>query len=363
VIRKDRDSRNSEGDKRIDIHDVAAEAAVSIATASRVLNRVSTVDPVLKKRVLAAMEKLGYVPNRQARSLVSGRSNLFGVIISDITNPFFPELIRGFESRSVEIGYEVLIGSTDYDPAQMELCVQRMLERNVDGVAGMTFGIEAPLLDRLAAKHIPMVFIDVAPRHELATAIKIDYEHGINEAVQHLAVLGHRKIGFISGPRTLHSAVARERAFRRSIGQLGLKVQESYIIEGDHTIERGQQAFEALNRLQNPPSAIMCSNDMTAIGVMHGAFDAGLRVPRDLSIIGFDDIHLARHILPPLTTVRMSCRELGAAAVDALRSHIAGKEKVVFKNDPLRTSLIVRQTTAIPKGSLADLRKSPRNRR
>jgi LacI family transcriptional regulator len=340
--------------KRPDIREVAAAASVSLATASRVLNNVSTVDPKLRKRVLAAIEALDYVPNRQASSLVSGRSRMFGVIISDITNPFFPELIQGFEARAISIGYEALIGSTNYDPKSMELCIERMLARNVEGVAVMTFGIEAPLLERFAVHRIPMVFIDEAPARDLSIAIRIDYEHGIQQGVQHLAVLGHRRIGFISGPKDLRSARSREEAFRKSISAVGVKTPEGLIVEGNHTIESGQIGFQEFQRMADPPSAIMCSNDMTAIGVMHAAFDAGLRIPHDLSVIGFDDIQLARHLLPPLTTVRMSCHDLGARAVDSLHV-LADSQPRNVDSAPLLTSLFVRQSTGIPRGSLADL--------
>lgn len=350
-----RKRRTEPKEKRPDIREVAAEAEVSLATVSRVLNNVSTVDPKLRKRVLAAAAALNYVPNRQASSLVSGRSRLFGVIISDITNPFFPELIQGFEARAVTIGYEVLIGSTNYDTKSMEICVERMLARNVDGVAVMTFGIETPLLERFAAQRIPMVFIDEAPASPLSAAIKIDYEHGIREAVQHLAVLGHRRIGFISGPKDLRSARSREEAFRSSVASLGIKTATDLIVEGDHTIESGQAGFQQFQRLGAPPTAIMCSNDMTAIGVMHAAFDAGLSIPKDLSVVGFDDIHLARHLLPPLTTIRMSCHDLGARAVDSLHAMVDDRVHSAVSSS-LLTSLVVRQSTNIPSGSLADLR-------
>jgi DNA-binding LacI/PurR family transcriptional regulator len=349
-----RKPRSQPKEKRPDIREVAALAKVSLATVSRVLNNVSTVDPKLRKRVLSVAASLNYVPNRQASSLVSGRSRLFGVIISDITNPFFPELIQGFERRAVEIGYEVLIGSTNDDVKSMELCVQRMLARNVDGVAVMTFGIETPLLERFAAQKIPMVFIDEAPAGQLTAAIKVDYWHGIQQAVQHLAVLGHRKIGFISGPNDLRSAQSRLNAFKRSMHSVGIRLPPGTIVEGDHTIESGQRGFQRLQQLNAPPTAILCSNDLTAIGVMHAAFDAGLRIPKDLSVVGFDDISLSRHLLPPLSTVRMSCNEIGAGAVDRLHS-LAGGKTGGFPDAPILTSLVVRQSTDIPFGSLADL--------
>ncbi len=199
---------------KLDIRDVAHRAKVSIATVSRTINRVPTVGPELAKRVWKAIEELDYYPNTQARGLVSGRSRLLGLVISEITNPFFPELIQGFEEIAVENGYEILIGSTNYDPDRMNLVIRRMLERKVEGVAVMTFGIEEPLLQQLAARKIPLALVDFELPSPLASTLRVDYGAGLRQAVQHLAALGHRQITFISGPRTLHSARARIEAFR-----------------------------------------------------------------------------------------------------------------------------------------------------
>lgn len=327
---------------RLDIRTVAKAAGVSVATVSRVVNKIPSVDPQLNKQVWEAIHKLGYVPNTQARALVSGRSKLLGVIISDITNPFFPELIQGFEDKAVEVGYETLIGSTNYDLRRMELCVQRMLERKVEGVAVMTFGIEEPLLDRLSSQDIPMVFIDMAPQKKNISTIRVNYEKGIREAVQHLAVLGHRQIGFIAGPVRLHSAIARRDAFCSAIRNIGLRVYEGYTFYGDHTAEGGKRGVEHLLSLKNPPTAIMCSNDLTAIGAMHSLSRAGQSIPNDISLIGFDDIQITEYMLPPLTTVRMSGRDIAASAVSALLNPGAEPKQV-------ETSLVVRQTTSVPR--------------
>ncbi len=334
---------------------VAALAKVSIATVSRALNQVSTVDPKLKKRVLKAANELGYVPNTQARALVSGRSYLLGILISDITNPFFPELIDGFEKKAVELGYEVLIGSANDDFRQIDSCVQRMLQRKVDGVAIMTFGMEEPLIERLAAKGIPMTFIDEAPSETSAISIKIDYDAGINEAVQHLAVLGHRRIAFISGSSSIHSARERRTSFLRATKSIGLIPAPTHLVESDHTVEGGIRATEVLLSSADRPTAIVCSNDLTALGVMHAAFANGLRIPDDLSLIGFDDISISRHLLPPLTTVHLSRTELASVAIESLRDRIEGRLRPSRQGGPIVTKLVVRQSTAVPLGSLADL--------
>src|SRR5512146_2681998 len=191
---------------RLDIREIAKRAKVSTATVSRAINRVPTVDPQLAKRVWKVVEELGYYPNTQARALVSGRTRIFGLIVSDMTNPFFPEIVQSFEDIAVEHGYEILLTSTVHDPKRMEAAVRRMLERRVEGVAILTFGMEESLLEGLRFRKVPLVFVDVGPSVPRISNIRIDYERGIRQAVQHLAALRHERIAFISGPLGLKSA-------------------------------------------------------------------------------------------------------------------------------------------------------------
>jgi DNA-binding LacI/PurR family transcriptional regulator len=339
----------------MDIRTVAERANVSIATVSRTINHVPTVNAKMAKRVWEAIRELNYFPNTQARALVSGRSGLFGLIVSEITNPFFPELIQGFEDIAVESGYEILVSSTNYDPKRMSLCIRRMLERKAEGVAIMTFGIEEPLLEQLAERNVPMVFVDVGPDRPGISLLKVDYHHGIRQGVQHLAALGHRNIAFVTGPARLHSAQSRLAAFTKSLNECGITPDPSWVVEGDHTLEGGIRAMETLLAGAKIPTAVMCSNDMTAIGVLHKVYRAGLRVPDDLSIIGFDDIHMARVTIPPLTSIQMSRLELARAAVTALRAHA---EKTTMQREyKIDTRLVVRESTGFPPGAMRDLQE------
>jgi LacI family transcriptional regulator len=341
---------------RVDIHTVAQLANVSIATVSRTINHNASVNPKMANRVWEVIRELNYLPNTQARALVSGRSRLLGLIVSEITNPFFPELIQGFEDVAVEHGYEILIGSTNYDPERMKSCIRRMVERKAEGVAVMTFGIEEPLLDQLADRKIPLVFVDVGPERPGISLLRVDYHHGIRQGVQHLAALGHRDIAFVTGPLSLHSAHSRLAAFQRAMQECGIVVDTRWIVEGDHTMEGGIAAAEKLLTGARLPTAVMCSNDMTAIGVLHKAYRAGLRVPDDLSIIGFDNIHITQMTIPPLTTIQMSCFDLAREAVMALRAHV--EQTPAPKRDyPIETQLVVRETTGFPRGTMLHLRK------
>jgi LacI family transcriptional regulator len=341
----------------MDIRAVAAHARVSIATVSRTINHIPTVDPGMAKRVWTAIRELNYVPNTQARALVSGRSHILGLIVSEITNPFFPELIQRFEECAVDRGYEILITSTNYDPERMVSCVRRMLERKVDGVAVMTFGIEEPLLDELAKQKIPLVYVDSRPQQPAAMTLNVDYRHGIWQGVQHLAVLGHRKIAFISGPLNLHTARLRHRAFTESLQQVGIELHPDWLIEGNHTLEGGLRAMEQLLQSNDGPTAILCSNDMTAIGVMHAILGAGLRIPDDFSVIGFDDVHIAQFTFPPLTTIRMSCLDLARGAIAVLCPPLKGEASAAeITNVTIPTELIVRRTTSIPRDTIQTLK-------
>jgi len=343
------------------IRDVAQRAGVSIATVSRTVNGISTVAPELAERVWSAVREVGYVPNTQARALVSGRSRLLGLVVSEITNPFFPELIQEFENLAVEQGYEVFIGSTNYDTTRTESLIRRMLQRSVDGVAVMTFGIEEELIRKLVERAFPLVFVDAGPDLPNIRLLKVDYGEGIREAVQHLAALGHRQIAFVSGPLKMRSAVARRDGFLKAMAELGLTVPAGHQVEGTHTMEGGIKAGERLLDLDELPTAIVCSNDMTAIGVLHGLHRTSHGVPNEVSVVGFDDIHLAQFMLPPLTTVQMSCKLLATAAVQALRAGIEPENPHSQQKEwHIPTHLVVRQSTSFPRGSLPALAKAGR---
>jgi LacI family transcriptional regulator len=331
----------------MDIREIAKRAKVSTATVSRTINRVPTVDPVLAKRVMKVVEDMGYYPNTAARALVSGKSRIFGLIVSEITNPFFPEIVQAFEDIAVQNHYEILLTSTVHDPKRMELAVRRMIERRVDGVAILTFGMEDALIEDLRFRKVPLVFVDVGPQAAGVTNIRVNYQQGIREAVNHVAKLGHKRIAFVAGPTNLKSAMARRGAFEESMQENGLAVDQELIVTGDHKVEGGIAALAQLAGSAKRPTAILCSNDMTAVGVMREAYDRGISIPRELSVIGFDDIRLAEFTTPPLTTVRMSQKKLAEFAFQALRGEVDGRDAGGNgKEVELETSLILRGSTA-----------------
>jgi LacI family transcriptional regulator len=347
----------------VDIRDVARRAKVSTATVSRTVNQVATVDAQLAKRVWKAIAELGYYPNRQARALVSGRSRVFGLIVSEITNPFFPEIVQTFETLAVEQHYEILLTSTIHDPKRMELAVRRMIEGRVDGVAILTFGMEEDLLEHLRFRNLPLVFVDIGPKAPRVSNIRVDYADGIRQAVQHLAALRHERIGFIAGPLRLRSAMARKDAFQASMKEIGLSVKPDFLVEGDHRLEGGKKALKKLAELRERPTAVLCSNDMTAIGVMREAFELNIKVPQDLSVIGFDDIRMAEFLTPPLTTVQMSQSELARLAFEALLKDVKRETPLPDGSEyVLKTHLVLRNSTTFPSSHPATGRRTTAKR-
>jgi DNA-binding LacI/PurR family transcriptional regulator len=329
----------------MNINEVAARARLSTATVSRTMNQSDLVRPRTAEKVWRAIRELGYYPNTQARALVSGRSQMFGLIISDIVNPFFPELVKSFEFAAIHRGYEVIVANTDYNSERMSGCVRRMIERQVDGVAIMTSEIDRRLLDELSHRRLPIVFLDVGKLKPLISNISVDYSKGIGEAVQHIVSLGHQSVGFISGPLTLKSARTRRSAFLKCIAARGIGERQRSVVEGNHKIDGGEAAMMRLLSLPAPPTAVLTSNDLTAIGALRAVTRVGLHVPDDISVVGFDDIELSRFTQPPLTTIRLSRDELGRKAFDALYETVAGQQSS-GQEIKVSTSLVVRESTA-----------------
>jgi len=326
---------------------VAKRAGVSTATVSRVINGTARVSPSTAERVREAVEELNFYPDVNARALGSGRSGLYGLIISDITNPYFPELVKAFEDIAVEHGQDVLIANTDYNPKRMEMCVIRMLQRKVDGVAIMTSEMEERLIRTLGQRQIPTVFMDTAAGGQAANTVNVDYAHGVTEAMQYLFGLGHTEIAFISGPLTLSSARVRAEAFQSALRERGVKMHPEWLQESDHHVEGGHHAMKRILDSGRMPTAVLGSNDLTAIGAMGAIHDRGLDIPGDISVIGFDNIELSGYTSPALTTLHVPRRELASTAFRALfhGRETAPAEGGRNRQHVIKTKLVVREST------------------
>jgi DNA-binding LacI/PurR family transcriptional regulator len=257
-------------------------------------------------------------------------------------------VVQTFENLAVENNYEILVTSTVHDTKRMETAVRRMIERRVDGVAILTFGMEESLLEHLRYRKVPLVFVDVGPEVPGVANIRINYINGIRQAVQHLAALRHIRIAFITGPSELKSAVARRDAFKSSMMEIGLA--PDLIVVGNHRMEGGMKALSELYSLKDRPTAVICSNDMTAIGVMRQAYEQSIKIPDEMSVVGFDDIHLSEFTIPPLTTVQMSQHQLAKIAFEALLNEVEGPASKEPRQYELITNLVLRRSTALAPG-------------
>jgi DNA-binding LacI/PurR family transcriptional regulator len=327
----------------MNIREVAMRAKVSTATVSRTMNGSDKVKPATAARVRKAIEELNFLPNTHARTLVSGKSHILGLIISDITNPFFPDLVKSFEDEAVQRGKEVIIGNTDYNPKRMAGCIRRMVERKVDGVAIMTSESDPVLVAELTRRNIPTVFMDTGKTGPHCANIRVDYGQGIQEALQHLIALNHRRIAFITGPMNLASAQTRCSVFISTLKARGI-LDETLIEKGNHRIEGGAMAMRNFLTSPRRPTAVIASNDLTAIGALGVIHEMGLRVPEDISLIGFDDIAFAHLTNPPLTTILLSRRQLATTALAALDALIQGNRQSLT-DLTIPTHLVMRNST------------------
>ncbi len=298
------------------IRDVAKAAGVSTATVSNVLNKTGKVGRRTHLQVLSTVKRLGYFPNVHARHLASRDSRTLGIIVSDIENPFFPEVIKSFEVRARQLGYDAILSDTNYNPRRTREAAQRMMEHNVRGVAVMTSEISLRLIHELARRRIAVTFLDLAPVRGYMSNLRIDYFSGVEQIVKYLYRNGHRRIAFIAGRPRLKSNNARLEAYEKCMLELGL--EPGPILRGDLRFEGGLAAGLAIAKLSPRPTAVVAVNDLTAVGVIKGLLKAGCRVPQDVSVTGFDNTRLAEYSNPSLTTVDVHRDMLGQMAADAL---------------------------------------------
>ncbi len=326
------------------IKDVAARAGVSIATVSHVLNGTRPTRQHTRDRVLHAVRELGYAQNQSARNLARGRSTLLGLLVSDVRNPFFPDTIAGFQDQALAHDMDALVLNTNYDPQRTLNSVRRLIGLQVPGVAILTSQIDPSIIDMLAERRIAAVYLDLGRVSKSISNIMLEYEQGIVDALEYLTQLGHRRIAYIGGPILLKSAQRRKRAFLETATRLG--VTGAQTIDADFTVKGGYFACSKL-LAGRVPTAILAGNDLTAIGILHRAYDGGLRVPDDLSVVGFDDILFAEYTQPALTTVSVPRNEIGKVAFQALWGMMSDIEQA-GREFRVPTNLVIRQSATPP---------------
>jgi len=331
-------------------HDVARKAGVSQATVSQVLsgNPRARVARATRERVLEAAEALGYRPNILARGLVRGRSYAIGVVVPDLTNPFYLDVVTGAQRVMAEAGYAVLPGDTRETTPSRHL--EALRARQVDGV--IIDGVGAAALPHDAISELKVVVVDEPS--ERWPGVASDALAAGRLAAEHLLEMGHRGLAFIGPATDVHGFRMRERGFFRALKDAGIALPHEWLRRTPPTVSGGHKAMRALLALPRRPTAVFCANDLIAMGALKAALTANVAIPRELSIVGCDDVEMASVVTPELTTVHISARELGARAARLLLRQLEGQEVSAKPGKPLPVRLVRRGTTAPPTEGTGD---------
>ncbi len=325
------------------IKDVAREAGVSVATVSRVFNHGAVVSEDTRRIVREVAERLNYWPNGAARSLITNRTQAIGVMLPDLFGEFFSEILRGMDWTARKSGLHLLVSSSHADAAELVAGLQTTRGR-IDGLIVMAPDVDARAAIRAIATVQPLVLIDPGPGFEACDIITIANQAGASAVVRHLVGLGHRRVATITGPERNADARQRLEGYRAALRASRVKIPRGYEIPGDFTEPSGYAAVARLLALDPRPTAVFAANDYMAIGVLGALSDAGVRVPEDIAVVGFDDMAMARYLNPPLTTVHVDAFRLGERAVEILlakpRSRAGGRPH----HEVLPTALVVRSS-------------------
>jgi len=331
--------------KRVVMRDVAEAAGVSITTVSHVVNGTRGVSEELKAKVIKAADELGYRPNVLARGLRKGQTKTLGLIIPDSSNAFFAEVARGLERKSYTLGFSVMLCNTGGEPSREVAYIETLMSKQVDGVALVSAGDNSKTMSLLRALRIPLVVVDRQVSGEEMDEVLVDNLQGGRLATEYLLSLGHSRIGCVCGPSILTPAVDRVNGYRQSLVAAGIEPDDTLVVKGDFQCGGGYRGTQSLLSLPEPPSAVFACNDLMAIGAISAARAAGLQVPQDFSIVGFDDIALSSFINPALTTVAQPKEDIGTVVADLLVQRILNRD-IPPRKYVLPTELVVRRSCA-----------------
>lgn len=331
------------------MNDVAELADVSVATVSRVVNKSGTVSPALERRVRDAMEKLNYYPSSFARGFKRQQTNLIGVLVPLLEHPFYSRLATSIEQTLFAHGYWALICNSQEDEAREQAYIDMLLQQRVDGVIINSSAQNTEYLKALERQHVPFVFIDRNLQAVECSKVFSDNSHGGYMGMEHLIQLGHRRIGVVGAPTYPELMQRRIRGTREALMAYGIDADPELLITSDsQQFDMGYTSAKQLLHLPDPPTAIFALTDVMAVGVLHAAAEMHLRVPEDLSVLGYDDIPIASYTIPPLTTVAQPIIEMGQTCVELLLHHVENPG-MEAETAVLETHLVVRNTTAPPK--------------
>ena len=328
----------------ITIKDVAKEAGVSIATVSHVINSTRYVSDELSKKVHLAIEKLSYHPNDIARSLKKKKTYTIGMIMPDNSNPFFAEVALGIEMKSFDLSYNVIFCNTNRNVQKESTYLDLLLKKRVDGIVFVSSGININSVKFIKSQKIPIIVVDREIKRLKVDSVLVDNLSGGYQATKHLLNLGHKIISCISGPSLITPSSERIEGYKKALMEASLEIDEKLILMGDFQFEGGYKYAKKLLRMKRIPTAIFACNDLMAIGAICAIKEEGLSVPKDISVVGFDDIALASFCDPKLTTVIQPKYIMGKLAANMLIERIRNKE-MEPRRKLLKTELIIREST------------------
>jgi len=329
----------------VTIYDVAREANVSMATVSRVVNGNPNVKPTTRKKVLEAIDRLGYRPNAVARGLASKKTTTVGVIIPDISSIFYSELARGIEDIATMYKYNIILSNSDQNTDKELHLLNTMLGKQVDGIVFMGGNITDVHVEEFKRSPVPIVLAASVEEQAQTPSVNINYEQAIYDSVQLLVEKGHKRIAFVSGPMSEPINSMRKLAgYKRALDEAGIAFDEALVAEGDYSYDSGIEALANLLEQSDKPTAVIAATDEMALGVIHGAQDRGVSIPEDLEVIGFDNTRLSLMVRPQLTTVVQPTYDIGAVAMRLL-TKLMNKEQVEDQIVELPHRIEERQST------------------
>lgn len=336
--------------KPASIKDIARIAEVSHATVSRALRNSPLVEPKTAERIQRIAREAGYRTSAAARSLVTRRSNTVGVVVTSIADPFVAGVVSGIEDTANQNGFSVFLANSNAEPEREVRVVRSFEERRVDGIIVAASRVGAQYEELLSHVQVPIVLLNNQHPSVFAQSVMIANAQASLEVARHLLALGHRRIAYLGDAQGYQSDTERFSGYSQALRAAGLPVDGTLVVRGDGKPEAARTAMARLLALPNPPTAVFCYNDMSALGAIREIRDHGLSVPRDLSVVGFDDLYISQYLDPPLTTVRQPMRQMGTLAMERLLQIIASGE--AGQDIEVPGELVVRESTAPPRKDL-----------
>ncbi|HDM69953.1 MAG TPA: LacI family transcriptional regulator [Thermotogales bacterium] len=331
--------------KRVTLKMIAKFAGVSTATVSRVLNNSRKVNPEIARKVIEIANNLNYRPNEVARGLVKGKIKTFGVVVPDIDNPFFSKICKAIQNTVRKEGYSVFLYNTDGKAEREKEIIENLIQQLIEGVFMIAPRMNSKeILDLSKEYGFYPVIVDSRVENVMLSAVWVDNVTAFIQATEFLIEIGHRRIGFVAGPLNVANSRDRLKGYLLALENNVIEKDDSLIYEGDFMISSGYKAAEYFLGLSNPPTAILCSNDLMAIGVLRCLHDRDIRIPEQISVVGCDDIDVTASLYPPLTTVKQPIYEMGEIAAKMMLKYI--KTGKLPPNSILHADLVIRNSTA-----------------